>query len=340
MSKQCNACLQYIRCSMKNSCKHHWHFILLFIFYSFSSESFSQTVVTSSGKPVYMFCYFKNNGQDGLHLASSPDGYAWKALNYDSAVLNPLVGTDKLMRDPCIIRGADGKFHMVWTVSWKEKSIGYASSPDLVHWSQQQNIPVMAQETEAKNCWAPEIIYDSLHREYMIYWATTIPGRFPSTDSGGDNNHRIYYVTTKDFTTYSKAKLLFDPGFNVIDATIQKSGQRYVMFLKDETKNPAQKNLHVAFSQYLAEGWGKPSPSITGNYWAEGPTAISIAGTWIVYFDKYTEHKYGAIASADLKTWTDISDKVSFPAGLRHGTVFTVTATEYNNLLQQLASPR
>src|SRR5436190_16254009 len=89
---------------------------------------------------VYLFSYFKNNGQDGLHLAYSMDGYKWTALNNDSSLLQPTVAKDKLMRDPCIIRGADNRFHMVWTVSWNDGGIGYASSPDLVHWSKQQFI--------------------------------------------------------------------------------------------------------------------------------------------------------------------------------------------------------
>ena len=28
---------------------------------------------------VYIFSYFKDNGQDGLHLAYSTNGYAWKS---------------------------------------------------------------------------------------------------------------------------------------------------------------------------------------------------------------------------------------------------------------------
>lgn len=288
-------------------------------------------------KSVYMFSYFKNNGQDGLHLAYSLDGYKWQALNNDSSFLKPLVGTDKLMRDPCIIKGADGKFHMVWTLSWKERGIGYASSADLVHWGEQQDIPVMMHEPTAKNCWAPEIFYNEKAKEYMIYWATTIPGRFPESDSSGDNNHRIYYITTKDFKTYSSTKLLYNQGFNVIDATIQKIGKQYVMFLKDETKNPVpQKNLHIAYSKKLTKEYGKPTPSITGKYWAEGPTVTKVGDKWIVYFDKYRDHKYGAISSTDLTNWTDISDQIIVPKGLRHGTIFTITAEEFANLQKVL----
>ena len=276
---------------------------------------------------VYMFSYFKDNGQDGLHLAYSMDGYKWTSLKHDSSFLTPAVAKDKLMRDPCIIRGADNKFHMVWTVSWNDGGIGYANSTDLIHWSEQQFIPVMKDEPTARNCWAPEIFYDAASKQYMIYWATTIPGRFTAGDTAGDDkyNHRIYYTLTKDFKTFSKTTLLYDEGFNVIDATIQKDGKRYAMFLKDETKNPPQKNLRVALSNTLTGGYSKPSSAITGNYWAEGPTAIKINGKWVVYFDKYTEHKYGAVESPDLVNWTDISDKIVFPAGTRHGTVFAIT---------------
>lgn len=284
--------------------------------------------------PVYLFAYFKDNGQDGLHLAYSNDGYRYQSLKSDSSFLTPSAGKDKLMRDPCIIRGADGKFHMVWTVSWNEKGIGYASSTDLVHWSEQQTVPVMEHEPNARNCWAPEIFYDSRTKEYLIYWATTIKGQYPETQDKAENayNHRLYYVTTKDFKTYTPAKLLYEPGFNVIDATIQQDGKQYVMFLKDETRTPPQKNLRVAFSKSLTGPYTKAGSPITGNYWAEGPTVTKADGQWLVYFDKYTEHAYGAVTSKDLQTWTDVSDKISFPKGTRHGTVLVISQAELNKV--------
>jgi len=298
---------------------------------------FSSILCKAQDDKVYMFSYFKNNGRDGLHLAYSYDGYSFKALKNDSSFLTPILSKDKLMRDPCIIRGADNLFHMVWTVSWTDKGIGYASSPDLIHWSEQQYIPVMVHEDSAKNCWAPEITYDAKKKQYMIYWATTIPGRFAAGDTAGDGkyNHRMYYVTTKDFKTYSKTKLLYNRDFNIIDASIQTNGKQFVMFLKDETKKPPQKNIRIATSKNLYKNYSQPSAPITGKYWAEGPTAIKIGETWIVYFDKYTEHKYGAVTSTDLINWTDISDKVIFPKGTRHETVFTITKAEFDKLNAQ-----
>ena len=293
----------------------------------------------TSSKPgeTLVFCYFKGNGEDGLHLASSRDGYTWTALKRDSTFLRPTVSKDKLMRDPCIIRGADGRFHMVWTVSWQDQGIGYASSADLVHWSTQQFLPVMAQESGTRNCWAPEITYDAGTKTYLIYWASTITGKFPATQSAEEKgyNHRIYSVSTIDFKTYTPTKLLYEPGFNVIDASIQPDGKRYVMFLKNETREPVQKNLRVAFADKLGGPFGPASVPITGNYWAEGPTAVKLGAEWLVYFDKYREHKYGAVKSSDLAHWTDVSDQIKMPPGLRHGTIFRVSAKELKLLQQQ-----
>ncbi len=311
--------------------------VFLIFYMLFSGISFF--VDAQARKPVYLFSYFNNNGKDGLHLAYSTDAFNWTAINNDRSVLVPVLSKDSLMRDPCIIKGPDGLFHMVWTVSWNARGIGYASSPDLIHWSRQKYIPVMEHEPQAKNCWAPEIIFDTRARNYVIYWATTIPGRFAATENLGDNNHRMYYVTTKNFVTFSPAELLYDQGFNVIDATIQKDRDRYVMFLKDETKNQvAQKNIRLAFSNQLTGGYSKPTGPITGKYWAEGPTVLKKDGWWIVYFDKYTEHQYGAVTSADLLNWTDISDKIHMPKGIRHGSVFTVSPAEFKRLRDYYAS--
>ena len=289
--------------------------------------------VSAQSDSVHIFAYFKNNGQDGLHLAYSNDGFKWSALKKDSSFLKPTVAKDKLMRDPCIIRGADGLFHMVWTVSWNDRGIGYASSKDLINWSEQQFVPVMMHEDSARNCWAPEITYDAKKKQYMIYWATTIKGKYPADPTVENGyNHRMYYVLTKDFKTFSKTKLLYDKGFNVIDATIVPDGKQFVMFLKDETRNPVQKNIKIATSKKLNSGYSSASAPITGNYWAEGPTTLKINGKWIVYFDKYRDHKYGAVQSTDLKNWMDVSDKISLPSGIRHGTIFTISRKEFELL--------
>lgn len=295
------------------------------------------TGFTTEKNKVYLFSFFKGNGEDGLHLAYSRDGMNFKALNNDNSFLTPNVGVSKLMRDPCIIQTDDGTFHMVWTAGWTERGIGYASSKDLINWSEQIYIGVMDKEPTAKNCWAPEIIYDKKNKQFLIFWATTIPGRFPESEKSGDTgyNHRIYSVTTKDFKTFSDTQLFYDKGFNVIDAIIVNTGENYVMFVKDETREPPQKNIRVTTSGSLYGPWSAPSAPITGKYWAEGPTSIKLDDTWYVYFDKYTEKKFGAVKSRDLIHWEDVSDKITFPDGARHGTIFEVNEKTLEKLLNK-----
>lgn len=286
---------------------------------------------------VFMFSYFVGNGNDGLHLLYSEDGLKWITLNEGKSFLTPEISNDKLMRDPYIIEDDNGVFHMVWTVSWTERGIGYAYSTDLINWSEQQYIPVMEHEPTTRNSWAPEITYDKESKMFMIYWSSTIPGLFPETQIEADAgyNHRIYYCTTYDFKEFSDTKLLYDPGFNVIDASIVPHDGKYVMFLKDETREPAKKSLHVATADNLTGPYSAASEAITGNYWAEGPTSLIIDDKWIVYFDKYTDKKMGAVTSADLINWEDISDDVEFPQGTRHGTAFTVKRSILDNILKE-----
>ena len=289
---------------------------------------------------AYLFSYFADEGA-GLLMAYSYDGLNWKDLSGGKPMMKPVLGADQLLRDPSICKGPDGLFHMVWTTGWHDRIIGHATSKDLITWSEQQVIPVMMHESDAKNCWAPEITYDSKSRRYYIYWATTIPGRHSAiADSEREVglNHRIYCVSTKDFKKFSKTKLWFNPDFSVIDAAIVKDSKAgdFIMFVKNENPNPAEKNIRMTRSGSIRKGFPvQVSAPITGDYWAEGPSPIFIGEQLYVYFDKYMEGKYGAVRSLDGgHTWEDISDTVHFPEGTRHGTAFEVDREVLENLLK------
>lgn len=287
-----------------------------------------------------MFSYFTGNGESGLHLAYSYDGHKWIALNQGKPILEPKAGKDKLMRDPCIVQGPDGKYHMVWTIGWWDREIGYAWSEDLVHWSEQKTIPVMMHEHTARNCWAPELFYNEKEKEFLIFWATTIPGRHsPVSESERENglNHRMYYTTTRDFENFEETQIFFNPDFSVIDATILEKDDEYFMFVKNENPDPPEKNIR--FTRALSPEGPYPtkvSDPITGDYWAEGPACLQLGDYTYVYFDKYKEGHYGAVRSMDFKSWEDISDSIIFPGGIRHGTAFTVQAGFFKNLKSNL----
>jgi hypothetical protein len=290
------------------------------------------------GADYFLFTSFRGNGEDGLHLALSTNGYHWQALNGDRSFLKPEIGA-KIMRDPCVAEGPDHTFHLVWTSGWtaeKGKVVGYASSKDLIHWSEQRAIPVMENEPGARNIWAPEIFHDPAKKRWLIFWSSTIPGRFPETDATGDDgyNHRFYYVTTPDFRTFSESALLYDPGFNAIDATLFQAGRhRFYLFFKDERKQPLKKNLRYAIAANPSGPFGPPSEPFTGD-WVEGPSAIRIKKECLVYFDHYgAPPYYGATRSKDLLHWEDCSKEMSFPRGQRHGTVIEINRKVAERLL-------
>jgi hypothetical protein len=270
---------------------------------------------------VLLFSFFRGNGETGLYLAESKDGLRWSALNGDRALLAPVVGESKLMRDPSIARGPDGVFHMVWTTSWQGNTLGHASSPDLKRWLPQKTIPCLA---NALNCWAPEVFFDAATKDFVVVWASTVPGKFPETLGRGskDYNHRLYVTRTKDFTNFTPARLFYEPGFQVIDGALFRTAGKYWMVAKNETEKPPGKYLFLTSAASLEGPWAAPSASISGPQWAEGASPIRIGPYWYVYFDKYRDKKYGAVRSRDLKAWEDVTDSVVMPSGVRHGTAF------------------
>lgn len=296
---------------------------------------------------AYLFTYFTKNGEDGLHLAWSADGYKWEKLNDGKSYLAPTVGRSKLMRDPCVVRGPDGTYHMVWTSGWTENDIGYASTKDFITWTAERELPVMAHEPTVRNTWAPEIDYDAKRGEFLIFWASTIPEKFPETAGTSEDqyNHRIYSTTTKDFAAFTPTRLFYDPGFSVIDATFLNADGKHYLIVKDETRNPPKKFLRVASADDLHGPFGNlGAPFSPAGLWSEGPTAIKIGPDYLVYFEAYMKKHYCAMRSRDLKTWEDVTDKMTFvdadtPTRMKHGTVIAVPAEIVARLRAAAATP-
>lgn len=281
---------------------------------------------------VYLFATFKEPEQDGLRFTYSYDGFHWTNIN--GLFLRARVGGG-IMRDPSIVRGPDGRFHMVWTSAWRgDRGFGYACSHDLVHWSEQRFIPVMDHEPDTCNTWAPELFYDETADRFIIVWASTIPGRFALGVEAPTNNHRLFYTTTRDFKVFTPTKLFFDPGYSVIDGFIVRTETNYVLVFKDNTR--PQRNLRVAFSDSPVGPWTNVSEPLTAHL-TEGPCVVRIGQDWIIYYDAYGQQRYGALSTRDFRTFRDVTDQMQFPRGLKHGTVLTVTEKELRYLLRVAA---
>ncbi|OQP66406.1 arabinosidase [Niastella vici] len=281
----------------------------------------------TAGKPVYMFTSFNEPATDGLRFLYSYDGYKWTDVG--RSFVKPEVGS-KVMRDPSIAKGADGEYHLVWTSGWnRDKGFGYAHSKDLVHWSAPAFIPVMENDSNVVNVWAPEVFFDEENDQFIIVWASTIPFRFPKGGEEENNNHRLYYTVTKDFKTFSPSKLYFDPGFSVIDAVIVKRGPKdYVLVHKDNTR--PNRNIKVAFGNNPLGPWNKVSAPFTENF-TEGPSVEKVGNEWLIYFDAYRNKTYEAVKTTDFIHFD--SAAVSVPVGHKHGTIFMATKKELKRML-------
>jgi hypothetical protein len=287
----------------------------------------------SCSSKAYLFTSFHEPADAGLRLLYSFDGYHWTDLNH--VFLKPEIGNQKVMRDPSMVQGPDGNFHLVWTSSWRgDKGFGYASSKDLIHWNAQKLIPVMKDEPTTVNVWAPELFYDDEAKDYKMIWASTIPGRFEKGLEEDSNNHRMYITATKDFEKFSPTRLFLDPKFSVIDAVIvERKSKDYVLVLKDNTR--PERNLKVAFSQAPTGPWTNISKPFTENF-TEGPSVVKVKDQWLIYFDAYRKKTYEAVATKDFIHFENINMKISVPEGHKHGTIVPVKKKFVKQLIRNL----
>jgi hypothetical protein len=290
----------------------------------------------------WLFAGFRRDSKDGVYYAISLDGYHWKLANAGKPVVPP-TEPGELMRDPFLQRAPDGSFRMVWTWAWyKPLGIGYAESKDLITWTPHRQLSVMANEPTASNVWAPAMYYEPANKQWLIFWASTIPGRFPGDDTGdGPLNHRIFSTTTSNFQTFTPAKVFFDPGYSAIDATIlppTSPNKPYVLIYKDERKTPIEKHLLTATGPSYEGPWTNISQPIS-EQWSEGAAIIPVGVTagqpagYLAYYDHYSQGQhYGAIFSPDLIHWSDALLKIDFPLGMRHVSFIQITQAEYDRL--------
>ncbi|MFF1262096.1 MULTISPECIES: family 43 glycosylhydrolase [unclassified Streptomyces] len=318
------------------------------------------STLTKSGKSAayegYLFVYFTGEGTaDGeqIHLALSKgnDPLHWRELNGGQSVLTSALG-DKGVRDPFVIRSPEGdKFFLIATdlkiyggASWDEvqrhgsRSIIVWESADLVSWSEPRSVRV-SPET-AGNTWAPEACWSEELGAYVVFWASKL---YAANDPGhtGDTYNRMLYATTKDFVTFSEAKVWNDPGYSVIDSTVIAHDGTYYRFTKDErsaSQSPYGKFiLEEKSTHLLSTSWTTVSEGIGMGTMAQGEGPLVFKSNtedkWYLFIDDYTATGYMPFESTDLAggTWTKPAE-YRLPSAPRHGTVLPVTAEEFGRI--------
>lgn len=286
---------------------------------------------------AWLFVYFKEPANQGIYFAISRDGLHYTPLNDGQ----PWVAPDhpgELMRDVYLTRGPGNHFQMVWTWNWRGNSLGHASSPDLITWSEQQEIPIMADFPATNNVWAPETYWDATKSKWLLIWSSSMK------DSKEGN--RIWFSLTPDFKTFSKPAIFFDPGYVSIDATIfhgstsHGSGGPYRLIFKDQTYDPLTFQERVGSGPSLEGPWSDISGPINES-WSEGPSAIHVGSRYIVFYDHYRapHARYEAVATTDWKHWEDITDQISMPDHCKHGSFLKITDKQATRLLARHDAP-
>lgn len=327
----------------------------------------TQFLTLEKDKPVWMLTYFRQRYPtrieidakgntvevalpdpmliNKLHIALSTDGRHWTPLNDNKPVW------EQHVRDPYVRRGPDGLWRMLSTGGGSgndRQKLGpsclYMTSKDLIHWQVEGALPLMKDVRDktgafVRNIWAPEWFYDSKTDEYVLIWSS-------SFEDAGWKESRLWSCRTRDWKSFTAARVFFAPPYSVIDGTLLAHQGTYYLFHKEEefgVKTGERRAIRVATSKRLEGPYsliegplnkGQIVPVIT-----EGPTVIKdpIKPGWLLLYDYCMTDRFGASYSPDLIHWT-VDEDVRFPAEARHGCISLLSAEEAQTLVKAYAN--
>jgi beta-xylosidase len=328
----------------------------------FSRFQYKNAVPREKDMSAYLMVFHKDDTH-GLHMALSPNGYRFTALNDGKPVIaGDTIADQKGIRDPHIYRGPDGAFYMAMTdlhvfgkrdgfrnTEWERdgKTYGWGNnlglvlmkSWDLIDWTR-ANIrfnDLSAQFQETGCVWAPETIYDEDAGKLMIYFTM----RFKN-----EPNKLYYAYVNDDFNRLvSTPQILFEyPNEKVsaIDADITKIDGKYRMFY---VSHDGQAGIKQAVSD-----------KINGNYEfdprcydpeekaCEAPNVWKRIGEdkWVLMYDCYGQqiHNFGFSETSDFVRFENLGQfnegvmKTTNFTSPKHGAVIHLTKQESDRLMK------
>ncbi|MBQ8503876.1 MAG: glycoside hydrolase family 43 protein [Clostridia bacterium] len=314
-----------------------------------------------STEGAYLFCYFVGNEpeEQTIHFALSSDGYNFKALNGNEAVIDQTQGTG-CVRDPYIFKAVDedGKecYYIVATdmdamLGWTSNhAIIFWKSYDLINWEDEYVLDFRSFEG-FENCnraWAPQVIWDAAEGKYMLYLALSTWDD-PATEVNEDNAQH-YYLYTTDFKSFTEPQYLYGrrnetftredgstvTGVQCIDGDMiynEKDGYYYLYFKEDLT----QKIAYVR-SKNASGPFNEDYTICSLNWWGvEGSTMYNITGTnaWMMIMDEYSEGTFFAQMTRDFESFRQVR-RASYSVNHlkpRHGSVVAISEDEYFALI-------
>jgi hypothetical protein len=326
--------------------------VLLLAFWSVTTRKEAAALEPFTG---YLMAHFTGESATGeqIYLARSTDGLRWTELNNGGPVLVSTVGT-RGVRDPAIVRSPAGdRYWIIATdlriasgTSWSDAanrgstSLVVWESTDLVNWSAPRLINVAGGIPGAGNAWAPEAIFNPATNDYVVYWAT-------NSARNGVTKHRIWYVRTSDFRTFTAPQLFIERGGSqgVIDTQIIEvpnslGGFRYY-------RASADGHITIEGSNSILGSWSNIgnlshmgiSNGTTGGTVVEGPMWTQFNGRdeWALWLDQFaTGRGYMPITSTNLGSTGNFRTRSDYSMGAtrkRHGSILNLTAAEETRVL-------
>lgn len=300
----------------------------------------------------YLFAYFTSDksGDENVQYAVSTDGLNYQPLNGGRPViLGDTTALSGGLRDPHLMRGGDGWFHLVATDmqmsqgKFSNRGIVMMRSHDLIHWEHHTvHFPKRyagKDPAKANAVWAPQTLYDPTVGKYMVYFS------LHSEKNGPYPQDMMYYAyANDDFSDLEgDPQRLFDYPYPTIDTDIVQDGEGHYHLFFNTWGGPDGLGIHqfVLDDLHRPDTWrelpGKMQPN---GATAEGVSVYPLAdGTWMMMYDCFKAGHYEFCRSSDLTHFELVKETTDFQP--RHGSVVRITEDEYRRLVQRfgLSSP-
>lgn len=303
----------------------------------------------------YLFAYFEGAAEnrmleEQIRFAVSPDAIHWNALNQNQ----PIMSSDTIsetggVRDPHILRGADGKtFYMVATDMSTGKN-GWGPNPgivllksgDLIHWNHayvdmEKQYP--QKFANVQWVWAPQTFYDTTNGKYLVYFTIRYK-----------NEEKLDFYSAyanADFTGFeNEPQLMFSAKYGAIDGDIIYKDNLYHFFFKGNTKNAngveIESGIKQAISTSLQGPWKEDSTYLDVYHGTrthvEGSSVFKLNNSdeYFLMYDLYSSGRYEFQRSTDLFHFTEKPESFTKDFHPRHGSVIGITTEEAIRLQQK-----
>lgn len=301
------------------------------------------TVVPADGQGGYLFAHTgTGSNYYRLFYAISRDGIKWTELKRGESPLSMYYGF------PYITRDANGTFWMIGTSTGTKPHFPIVWwSDDMITWKHTDLPPAIMElpagyENDTNSYGAMKIFFDNASGLFFITWHA---GEKELSGNAWWESMRTFYITTKDFATFTPAQKLFsfsgqDESMAQIDASLHYYDGKYYAVIKDERwpeHSSTGKTVRIAVASSPTGPWSNPGGSLTPA-WREAPTMVqSPDGTeWYLYVEDYTIHRYELYKSLSITkgtAWEKVSDMVPPTAdNCRHGCIIRIDETVYSKL--------